>query len=573
MATQPIRIDWYGLHPNRTITVPSGFIAIEGLHVQIFDSYGQLATAHALEVELFVMKPSSPLANFTGGESCVTSLGKCCFGNNGTDGCTRMIYTAPNSTYSAGAMLHIEYRPGEFMDVITNSSVNMHAAECPPGREKSSVSCSPCPPGKYNAGDSPRCKTCPAGTYTNKMGLSQCFACKGTGGISSTTGSTKCIPCGKLQVPNENSTECRYCPRNSNKESALKCQCREGHFTYHDTRGYGKEGLKECWECPKGGLCDRPGMNDTEVPPEEGYWLDKNSDELLFLKCRNEACIEDRDKCAEGYTGKLCTDCEKGYGRIEIYDCRKCLGASADFTLIILAFLVSLLIGGLLSCLSIRVAEEKVLMEVEHQVINSDRRHHGGGTRTSIFRIMLNAYQFNSVLSHFDYIWKNAVIHEMFKIQAYFGLPLLEILESDCVLQYFNSPMRPFYLNCLLVALQPLILFPLMGCLVAWLYPRIGKCHKLSDTFCRYLCTCCCRQDVLEFRDATITSDALMDEKRPKDTILKPLINNDYVEPTHEIDNNDEKVVQVEETMAIAEDTKRKVLSTTSSFWRAVTGW
>jgi len=594
-ATPPVAVKWYALPPNRTIDTPTGISATEELRLKLYDAYGEVAKGHSNLVSLKVINESSQNASFSDSTVCQSTNGECCFGKSATGGCDPLIMNAiPGSYHRVKAQAYVTYEVEKVKDIFTSSYVNIHVLDCPPGTGKHTSKCLPCSPGMYNTGNSTHCLPCEPGTFAPKKMMSQCKSCRGSGGVSSEYASKKCKICGKLQIPNANATECLYCPKFSSKDSDTTCRCNEDHFAYHDERGFGKEGLKKCWECPKGGECHLPGMNDTEVVPKEGYWLDKSSDELRFIRCRNEACIGHRDKCAEGYTGKVCTECEEGYGRIEIYECRECLGPAPDITFVVLAFLLSTFIGGVLSLLSIRVSEEKVYHELEsHSYRDDDERTHDmlQGRSGVLFRIMLNVYQFNAILANFDYIWEDSTLHEIFRIQSYFGMPLLVILESDCSLQLVDSTIRPFYLNCLLVALQPLILFPLTGCLVAWLYPRMGRCGSVLDGLCRCLrnwCCCCLRYEG-ESRDMTMISNSeyhsgqqnrsyqfTYDEKdinsssrtnsAPKDFIhtgpkssLIPLIN----DSSHELKDH-------------KEETKEALLSAKNAaswFWRAVTGW
>eukprot|EP00347_Sterkiella_histriomuscorum_P022266 403331092 len=104
--------------------------------------------------------------------------------------------------------------------------------------------------------------------------------------------------------------------------------------------------ITPCKECQKTkSYCEGGNL----IYPKAGYWRNSNESDNFF-KCRNdEACLGKNfpennllGKCAQGYSGKICIDCEIGYSRTgSTYKCSKCPDpASNSFKLIGLMFIM-----------------------------------------------------------------------------------------------------------------------------------------------------------------------------------------------------------------------------------------
>jgi len=135
------------------------------------------------------------------------------------------------------------------------------------------------------------CEPCPRGTASAVPGAVNCAACD----RSSFTGNT-------------GATECLSCPPNtlSSVKSATvveDCLCVEGYFG-------GRGG--PCSTCPDGGYC--AGMTDSPPIAIAGFWV-SDDDPFTFYQCTPpEACLGKTARgnatCADGYTGRLCGQCE-----------------------------------------------------------------------------------------------------------------------------------------------------------------------------------------------------------------------------------------------------------------------
>ncbi|KAJ5073141.1 insulin-like growth factor binding proteinn-terminal [Anaeramoeba ignava] len=207
---------------------------------------------------------------------------------------------------------------------------------CPIGTYSSqngSESCSICPQGYYsNTNGSSSCKKCGIGRETtssstceyckvgtyNRKEASPCLVCP-AGSYSSSNGATFCFPCGMFYYQDEmGQSTCKRCPSNTitfsqGSSTINECVCKEGM--------YGNPG-EDCKSCPKGGICNEPGMNEPKV--DQGYWADQN---LIFYKCDPfEACPGgNKETCNSklGYQGVICSECSKGYYKFSSR-CQKC---------------------------------------------------------------------------------------------------------------------------------------------------------------------------------------------------------------------------------------------------------
>jgi alpha-tubulin suppressor-like RCC1 family protein len=186
-----------------------------------------------------------------------------------------------------------------------------------------------CSPGTYSERDTDPCQPCPAGTYTDQVGARKCLACSTT-----------------EYAPLAGSANCTKCPDNTRafvsggaflRES---CVCAENYFHRRGAAG------EPCEPCPAGGVC--PGGTERAMAMA-GFWTSSN-DPFSFLPCSPASSCPggSSSSCAVGYTGRLCSQCQKGWYR-STGACSKCPRVAVALILVfvlVAAVLVGLLLYG-----------------------------------------------------------------------------------------------------------------------------------------------------------------------------------------------------------------------------------
>ncbi|KAJ6234052.1 insulin-like growth factor binding protein [Anaeramoeba flamelloides] len=244
-----------------------------------------------------------------------------------------------------------------------------HSTECVPCRNgtyndmegsTSESSCHFCEMGTFSVNEgASECTKCATGQYNNDRGLTACFSCL-SGSYSDTDGSTTCKLCTPGEFQDENgqtqcdscpfdtyqsnigSKECNYCPMNSEtlstqRKSVKECYCSIGF--------YGVNG-EICHKCPDEGICIK--FNQHHPFPRPGYWSSRNNRDVIFKCPIYESCPggEEIEACniTAGYSGFKCTECTKGFYKMDSR-CEACpQNATQRLSLIVLIFLFFILI-------------------------------------------------------------------------------------------------------------------------------------------------------------------------------------------------------------------------------------
>jgi len=110
-------------------------------------------------------------------------------------------------------------------------------------------SCTACSPGKWAGGDSPTCSDCDAGKFSDAVSATSEETCVSCGTISETSysptpGSTSCLTCSGLFIPNAAKTECSWCLAGYKKVLDSCVECTAGY--------YATAGSSFCSKCPAG---------------------------------------------------------------------------------------------------------------------------------------------------------------------------------------------------------------------------------------------------------------------------------------------------------------------------------
>jgi hypothetical protein len=238
---------------------------------------------------------------------------------------------------------------------------------CPAGSTSATASsfCSPCQPGSYAPIiGTKKCMPCEPGYIAAQASMKTCDSCP-SGSFNPLFGQTKCRPCGNYGYSTQKaSTSCLDCPlltRSGNPQSGSIefCECEAGSYRSDLSAG------KECKPCPTGAFC-----HGRTIPPvtRTGFWTSPSDwpEESVaqfwmcdhkgvrnvclgfpdirqledVLKCSyrqvDGICDDigshiyinisnyDKRRCANGYSGRLCSVCEKGHYKSSSGSCEQC---------------------------------------------------------------------------------------------------------------------------------------------------------------------------------------------------------------------------------------------------------
>ncbi|KAG5179133.1 hypothetical protein JKP88DRAFT_182468, partial [Tribonema minus] len=94
-------------------------------------------------------------------------------------------------------------------------------------------------------------------------------------------------------------------------------------------RTYSFDASGTCLPCPENGAC--PGGNALEPLP--GYWRSSNESTQMHLCPLGKVSCAGGGKCQQGYTGRLCASCDRGFGTTGPLRCAKCVKPTVAFGL------------------------------------------------------------------------------------------------------------------------------------------------------------------------------------------------------------------------------------------------
>jgi len=350
----------------------------------------------------------------------------------------------PKSLESSTGSFFIEW----YSDEVTSQdsigwSFEVGSIECDPGFYELDATCRQCPP-----------------AHTSSRGSTECIRCE-TGALSNLK-RTQCEVCAGASRPGRNLTT---------------CECLKGYYTdpgkIAEEKFEGGSDLKEkdvqvnCIKCPEEAQCEEFGLELSQVYPKPGYWEDIWSEDLAYLKCRNNGCPGHQSGCTDGYQddGILCTECESGYGRSGDYYCQECPPASLAIFQMLGSWLLISLVGMGLAYNQVRAAEiASAGVEEDYSSV--------------LVRIALNTLQVNSLAYKFEYTWP-AFAEKFFYVEGAVGVTFGYLLSVDCVTSP-DSSVKPFYLNTVIVCLSPFFI-PLLALLVVVLYTHCNCCMPHMD--------------------------------------------------------------------------------------------
>eukprot|EP00466_Bigelowiella_natans_P013273 jgi/Bigna1/75341/fgenesh1_pg.34_\ len=465
LASAPFIVTW---NATDTMIADSGIVWEAAIFVTITDIFGTPVVDQRTEVQLvaFGQNQSTSLAptefTFQNGNQLLSD-GVACFGSRCSPQVPTAVVAPPDTALRmyANVKTIIPVDGGGFTNIELNTTqVDLIVRACTSGQVINAVSCGDCPSGRFQP-ISPilntTCTECPAGRFASSVGSSECLSCNASeiGGFTAQEGASTCVNCDENFYPNPEFTSCLQCPPDSVGTSDRRsCECNIGFFAYESDVSFGIPTV--CDGCPSGGACTRQGSLAGEIQPMRGYWLSiwSPANELTFLKCRNDACIGERDECASGYNGILCTVCDAGWSRARQHECIECQGdpGLAAFQIIGSWILVAI-VGIALTYINVNEAEEEIAGVKDQRQESVDEDHFD--RISTLVKITISAIQFNSLAADFDYEWPNFA-RSLFLSQRTVGI-FGSLLNVDCA-QGSNRSVRPIYVNTVVIAMIPVII-------------------------------------------------------------------------------------------------------------------
>jgi hypothetical protein len=230
--------------------------------------------------------------------------------------------------------------------------------------------------------------------------------------------------------------------------------CIEGEYLSEDkcivcpSGTYGLEvTLLKCEFCPSHASC--PG--GTQLVIKDNYWRVSELSDDIYPCLIDDVCNGGQVvTCSQGYSGRICTECETGYERFGLYNCHKC---SSIVFLMLKIVLVTLAIWGVLAAVlyGFFTRENPLLLSI---------------------RSWFHYIQTVSLFTPFTVAWPEHVFKQY---EAFYVVGTLSVtsLSSDCILDSFDY--KPVY-----VKLVFLSLFPFAMICLSSLYWGVVACQQRS---------------------------------------------------------------------------------------------
>lgn len=245
----------------------------------------------------------------------------------------------------------------------------------------------------------------------------------------------------------------RFCERGEELLNFQCLYCRKKTYSLHKFAETDENNRFLCESCEKHATC----LGYDSLIPEEGYWrFDANS--VFISKCNIfAACplqiqmlslgdsevsyknFEYSYRCASGYWGNLCSQCEKSYGLSSDNECVKCVESAwlfIRFSVICLVVMLFLVVQSI-SALAFKPIDSK---------------------KRSFLKIIVDHFSFVSFISRLNIDW-GTVISQYFQISDKFVTTAPEeIFNFNCFLALmFEDSQVIEWINLILISLSPLI--------------------------------------------------------------------------------------------------------------------
>ncbi|KAL9643283.1 hypothetical protein ABK040_014739 [Willaertia magna] len=302
------------------------------------------------------------------------------------------------------------------------------------------------------------CKSCAAGQYKPLEGFFACINCE-VGTYNNNTGQSKCETCPPFKTTLQQGST-----------NLLNCDCEKGYYRRNGSTPY-----DECIACPQGADC----LGRGELPkPYPGYWWDDTAStdgRIILLKCdppnekiRCPGNLTLTGRCAEGYTGRLCTSCVKGTYYLSGDECKQC---NQDVQL---RFIIVVVVVVIIALVLFKFAQLKV-------------------THLSSISIAVSYFQVIAVFTVYNFTWPES-LHRALDVLKFFNLNL-DIFVPECIeiitygLKWGLTIAMPAIFCFLLIVvfglecLRSLILSRVPYLRALRMHPKVVKCYELEGNF------------------------------------------------------------------------------------------
>ncbi|KNC55284.1 uncharacterized protein AMSG_10925 [Thecamonas trahens ATCC 50062] len=291
------------------------------------------------------------------------------------------------------------------------------------------------------------CALCTEGSFSAETSLEPCEACPSTTVLTG-TGAVECLTCpvlaqvvpGFLPVPGQ----------------PINCTCMPGAWSVN-----GNDNVA-CVECPEGASCAGGRAQPVARP---GYF--PTADPGVFLECPNRAACPGGAPfvCAQGYTGRLCGACDRGYYALG-GTCYKC--DNRTLPLLVFFVVVAVAFVGLLVWLN---AKEEL------------------SYRFAAAMIGFNSLQISAMYGQFELPWPNFA-SQFFNVVSFFNLNL-DLSSPECATFTDNVWLLKWWLTVSLPLLFCLP-FAIVYCSVMvnkhHVAPRLGRAVAITGGALRDAC-------------------------------------------------------------------------------------
>ena len=262
-------------------------------------------------------------------------------------------------------------------------------------------------------------------------------------------------------------------------EGSSSCVCDKGYFM-EDASGNGTT-VGTCRICPKGAICDEPGVTLENLPIEPMFWRSSNRSDFLEDCIFDAACIGNvrnvtnktetnitASVCGVGYEGPLCAVCSSSYsaqGSGSTLVCEECDGDANLTVAIWIVFFALILTVSVLSC----YYREKAMSNAEKATRKAELASDNIDDKIENSSIALSGRQLSEKFEDASSIWE--------KVQPGFKIALSYLQVVTVFFVAFDIQFPPIFARVTekmsgIVNLNFLNLMPL-GCILPSNYHRM----------------------------------------------------------------------------------------------------
>ena len=324
--------------------------------------------------------------------------------------------------------------------------------------------CKPCPLGYFLARKDDLCTMChPGGFYQDLVAQLQCKRC----------------PLGQYvppeKAPGKHPLECETCPEGTRTNESVGyrvCHCLSGFFRKHrfggcigcETKGIQCEGSKTpetlapnfWWSWDYSTACLKKYLTFVDNLKTENNNYNRNSWSFDCPLPKAHKCLSKgiclggiRTRCRKGYTGPLCTLCQRGHYQ-HFKSCAKC----PKFRIVCFQLLGYILLF-IFICVLVNWADKLIIN------LSNEEKRSLADVLLSLLKILLGFYQvLNGTVTSFSYIPWPKTLNTALKVFQYIELQLLRLPSLRCVKYSWEvNAVTEFWISLFLTVLVPCTIF------------------------------------------------------------------------------------------------------------------